>query len=235
MARSDDASDRPPVLETDALTYRLGDRTVLDAVSVAVADGETLAVVGPSGAGKSTLLRLLVRLDEPDAGTVRFEGRDYRTLDPRTLRERVGLVPQQSALVDGTVRENITLGPRLRDEPVDDAAAERLLVRLGLSGTMERDVNALSGGEAQRVALARTLVNDPDVLLLDEPTASLDADTEATVETVLSDLVDEYSLTAVVVTHDIAQAARLASDALVFDGDGGVERESTARLAEVDE
>ncbi|GAA0307498.1 ABC transporter ATP-binding protein [Halarchaeum salinum] len=230
MGRTDDALDQPPTLETDELTYRIADRTVLDAVSVAVADGEMLAVVGPSGAGKSTFLRLLVRLDEPTAGTVRYGGCDYRTLDPQTLRKRVGLIPQQSALVEGTVRENVTLGPRLRDEPVDDAAAVRLLERLGLPGTMERDVSTLSGGEAQRVALARTLVNDPDVLLLDEPTASLDADTEATVESVLCDLAAERSLTVVAVTHDVEQAGRLATDALVFDGDGGVEREPTARL-----
>ncbi|WP_459193210.1 ABC transporter ATP-binding protein [Halosimplex sp. J119] len=219
-------------LETDGLTYRTADETVFEDVSVAVETGETVAVVGPSGVGKSTFLRLLVRLDEPIDGTVYYEGRDYREMDPQTLRKRVGLVPQHSALVDGTVRENVTLGPRLRGESVDKPDVTATLDQLGLPNTADRAVETLSGGEKQRVAIARTLLNEPEVLLLDEPTGSLDAETERTVEAFLGEISENRSLTCVVVTHDRRQAERLASRALVFSADG-VEATSIERLGEV--
>lgn len=199
-----------PKLETRELTRMAGGERLLDGVSVGVETGEVLGVVGPSGAGKSTLLRLLNRLDEPTEGTVLLDGTDYRTLAPRELRRRVGLVPQRPALREGTVAENVATGPRLRGESVDDAAVERLLDRLDLTGYGPRDATDLSGGEAQRVAVARTVLNDPEVLLLDEPTASLDSAAGERVEALLADLIAETGLTCVLVTHDPAQARRLA-------------------------
>jgi putative ABC transport system ATP-binding protein len=197
-------------LRADELRYTVGGETILDGVSIAVDAGETMAVVGPSGAGKSSFLRLLNRLDEPTGGTVYLDGTDYRRLDPRTLRKRVGLVPQQPALRDGTVGENVTIGPRLRGDSVTEERLAGLLGAVGLSGYADRDVGDLSGGEAQRVAIARTVANDPDVLLLDEPTASLDSEAEEDVERLLTDLLATGERTAVLVTHDERQAARLA-------------------------
>lgn len=211
----------PPKLETRELSREVGGSLLVDRVSLAVDAGDVLGIVGPSGAGKSSFLRLLNRLDEPTAGTVLLDGTDYREIPPRDLRRRVGFVPQKPALRPGTVRENVAVGPRLRGEPVDGAAVERLLARVGLADYGNRTVDDLSGGEAQRVAIARTVLNDPEVFLLDEPTASLDAASEARVEDLLTELVAESDATAVLVTHDRSQASRLATRAAVFE-DGRV-------------
>src|SRR5437763_2540784 len=161
-------------LETRHLSRTVVDRVLVRDISVQVQPGEVLAVVGPSGAGKSSFLRLLNRLDEPTGGTVLLNGLDYRTLPPRELRRRVGMVMQMAYLFPGTVTANIGFGPRQRGEILtgDDIAA--LLERVGLPGYQDRDVSTLSGGEAQRVSMARTLANAPDALLLDEPTSALD-------------------------------------------------------------
>lgn len=206
-----------PKLEAQSLSYSIGGETIVDDVSFAVAEREILAIIGPSGAGKSSLLRLLNRLDEPTEGTVYLDGRDYRDIDPEALRQRVGYVPQQPALRDGSVYENVTTGPRLRDESIDEAHVQRLLARVDLAGYESRDVTDLSGGEQQRVAIARSVFNRPDVLLLDEPTSSLDAEVEAQVETLLEELIAEFDLTCILVTHDRMQAKRLAERVAVLD------------------
>ena len=190
--------------------------------------GETLAIVGPSGSGKTSLLRLLNRLDEPTSGTVFLNGADYRQLAPRDLRRRVGMVTQRPYLFPGTVAENLRFGPRQRGEELADDQVDELLVGVGLVGYAARNVANLSGGEAQRVSFARTLANAPEMLLLDEPTSALDDDAKAEVEGLMQQIVRERCLSCVLVTHDTAQAARLAKRALVFEAgrivrDGPVE------------
>jgi len=204
-------ADVPAPLATRDLTRVVDGTPLVEDVTVEVEAGDVFVVFGPSGSGKSTLLRLLNRLDEPTRGTVLLDGTDYRTLPPRTVRRRVGLVPQQPALREATVAENVTWGPRLRDAPADPDRMADLLDRLGLAGFEERDADALSGGEAQRVAIARTLFNDPEIVLLDEPASSLDAAAADRVETLLADVMAAYSLTAVLVTHDAARARRLGT------------------------
>jgi len=208
-------------LRTEDLGLRTDGSWLVRGIDLAVATGETLAVVGPSGAGKSTLLRLLDRIEEPTEGTVYLDGTDYREIPPTELRARVGLVPQAAALRPGTVAENVGIAPRLRGEPVDEDRVADLLARVDLAGYGDRDVGDLSGGEAQRVAIARTVMVDPEVLLLDEPTASLDSAAEREVETLLGDLLDGER-TAVLVTHDERQADRLA-DRVARMADGTVE------------
>jgi len=203
--------DAPAPLATRDLTRVVDDTPLVEDVTVEVEAGDVFVVFGPSGSGKSTLLRLLNRLDEPTRGTVLLGGTDYRSLPPRTVRRRVGLVPQQPALRDATVAENVTWGPRLRDAPVDSDRMAELLDRLGLAGFEERDAADLSGGEAQRVAIARTLLNDPEIVMLDEPAASLDAAAADRVERLLADVMAAYSLTAVLVTHDADRARRLGT------------------------
>ena len=211
-------------LAAENLTFAVDGERLVGGVDLAVATGETLIIIGPSGAGKSTFLRLLCRLDEPTEGTVYFDGTDYRTIDPTVLRTRVGLVPQSPALREGTVRENVTIAPRLRDEPVDPGRVETLLGRVDLAGYADRPVADLSGGEAQRVAIARTLMIDPEALLLDEPTASLDPDAQAEIEGLLTDLLTTSDRTVLLVTHDQGQADRVA-DRVVRFVDGQVRAE----------
>ena len=200
-----------PPLATEHLTRIVDGESLVADVSIEVRAEEVFVVFGPSGSGKSSLLRLLNRLDEPTGGTVYLDGTDYRTIDPRTLRRRVGWVPQRPTLIEGTVAENVAWGPTLRDEPVDEERLHELLDRLGLSGFADRDADRLSGGEAQRVAIARTLFNDPDVVLLDEPASSLDAAAADRVESLLADVMAAYALTAVLVTHDADRARRLGT------------------------
>ena len=180
---------------------------MLRELSLALHDGAT-AVLGPSGSGKSTLLRLLNRLADPDAGWVRFRGEDVRELDPLELRRSAVLVPQLPAPVPGSVADNVRFGPGLlgrRAEP------ERFLAMAGLDGSFaERDASRLSVGEQQRVMLARALALEPEVLLLDEPTAALDDAAKQGVERTLAELAHRSGLSLVVVTHERAQAERLA-------------------------
>jgi putative ABC transport system ATP-binding protein len=202
-------------------------RSVLADVSVDLADGTT-ALVGPSGAGKSTLLRLLNRLAEPAAGVVRYRGRDVRDYDVLALRREVALVPQLPALLPTTVEENVGYGPALCGRGCDVPGA------LGLAGLdrafAERRAQQLSVGEQQRVMLARALALGPRVLLLDEPTAALDAQARDAVERTLLSLRTRLSAALIIVTHDLAQARRLA-DRLVILEDGQVRGQREALTA----
>ena len=217
-------SDASPPLTADGLTRVVDGQSLVQGISFTVDQGDVFVIFGPSGAGKSTLLRLLNRLDEPTRGTVYLDGTDYRTLPPRTVRRRVGLVPQQPTLTDSTVAENVSWGPRLRGESVDESTLRSLLDRLGLAGFADRNAADLSGGEAQRVAIARTLFNEPDIVLLDEPASSLDAAAAERVETLLADVMEALSLTAVLVTHDADRARRLGTCGLRLESGSVVRR-----------
>jgi putative ABC transport system ATP-binding protein len=209
--------DRHIVLRTDLLTRTIAGRNLVDQVSIEVCSGDVIAVVGPSGSGKSSFLRLLNRLDEPTSGTVYVEERDYRQIAPSELRRRVGMVTQRAFLFPGTVYQNLGFGPRQRGELLPESVAQGLLDRVGLPGYLERDVANLSGGEAQRVSIARALANTPTVLLLDEPTSALDEASKSGVEMLLREIIGERALTCVMVTHDVAQAARMATRVLVLE------------------
>jgi len=211
------------MLSAQQLRRLVDGEAIVDTVDFEAEPGDVFVIFGPSGAGKSSLLRLLNRLAEPSSGTVRVRGQDYRDIPPQRLRKQVGMVPQQPTLIDGTVAENVSWGPRLRGEPVDRERVNDLLDRLGLSGFANREAGDLSGGEAQRVAIARTLYNEPDIVLLDEPASSLDADAARQVETLLSDVMRDLSITAILVTHDTERARRLGSRGIRME-DGRVAR-----------
>ena len=218
------------LLRAEGLSRCVPGKILVAGATFDVRAGETLAIVGPSGSGKSSLLRLLNRLDEPTSGTVFLNGADYRQLVPRDLRRRVGLVTQRPYLFPGTVAHNLRFGPRQRGEELPDDQVDELLSGVGLIGYAARNVANLSGGEAQRVSFARSLANAPAVLLLDEPTSALDDDAKAEVECLVQQIVRERGLTCVLVTHDTAQAARLAKRALLVEG-GRIVRDGP--LAEV--
>ena len=192
---------------------------MLRGLELQIGQGST-AILGPSGAGKSTLLRLLNRLADPQTGSVRFRGRDVRKLDPLELRRQACLVPQLPAPIPGSVAENVRLGPRLAGRDVDPVHPLELA---GLSREFaDRDAARLSVGEQQRLMLARALALDPEVLLLDEPTAALDEAARGGVERTLLELEAGTGVSLVVVTHDRAQAGRLAERVVELQ-DGRIE------------
>jgi putative ABC transport system ATP-binding protein len=215
------------LLRAEGLRRELAGKVIVREACLALRAGEVVAITGPSGAGKSSVLRLLNRLDEPTAGRVWLEDVDASAIPVRELRRRVGMVMQQANLFPGTVAENVSFGPSLRGVAMAGAELEELLATVGLAGYAGRDVAGLSGGEAQRVSLARTLANHPQVLLLDEPTSALDDAAKLVVEEALRAAMTRVQGGCVIVTHDAAQAARLAQRTLVMrDGvlkDGAME------------
>ena len=205
------------VLRAESLGRSVPGKLLVDGATFEVRKGETLAIVGPSGSGKSSLLRLMNRLDEPTSGTVYLDGVDYRQIAPRELRRRVGMVLQRPFLFAGSVADNLQFGPRQRGEELSPAAVEELLSGVGLASFAARDVSNLSGGEAQRVSFARALANSPEALLLDEPTSALDDAAKRDVETLIQKIGRERDIACILVTHDGAQAARLAERVLVLE------------------
>jgi putative ABC transport system ATP-binding protein len=182
------------------------ERLVIESVGVTV-------LSGPSGAGKSTLLRLCNRLDVPDEGRISYCGTNLDDLDPRTLRRRVGMVFQRPTLFPGTVADNL----RVARPAVTQEEMVAVLERVALSAVfVERTGDELSGGEAQRACLARTLLTEPEVLLLDEPTSSLDEDAAGHLERTVRLLVDA-GVAAIWVSHDRAQVQRMADHLVRLD------------------
>jgi ABC-type multidrug transport system fused ATPase/permease subunit len=194
-------------LHVEQLVVVLGDRTVLDGVSVDVRGGAVTALLAPSGSGKSTLLRALVRLVPIESGTVRLGGDDTGTLAPPELRRRVGLVAQTPVMLPGTVTANLAYGL----QQLSDADRDAALRAAGLDPTAfaDRDAQRLSGGERARIAIARALTRRPEVLLLDEPTAALDGETADHIGTTLRALAAD-GLAILVATHDRPWSARFA-------------------------
>lgn len=192
---------------------------VLHNLNFTIEKQDKVILFGPSGAGKSTLLFLLNRLNDPDKGIIYFNGKPIEAQPITELRKKVGLVLQAPNLFPGTVLDNIKYGPSLFGE-WDEREGKKLLDYVQLpSSYLDRDVEQLSGGEKQRVSLARTLANSPEVLLLDEPTSALDYRTAEEIEEVLEELIEEHRLTMLMITHNLNQARRLGNRGL-FLSDG---------------
>jgi putative ABC transport system ATP-binding protein len=205
------------LFRADHLSRAVPGKLLVADVTFAVHPAEILAIFGPSGSGKSSLLRLLNRLDEPTEGTVYLNEVDYRQIPPSELRRRVGMVTQRAYLFPGTVADNLRFGPRQRGQQLSDTKIDELLISVHLAGFAARDVANLSGGEAQRVSFARTLANEPETLLLDEPTSALDEEAKRELESVIQRIAQEQKIACILVTHDGAQAQRLADRALILE------------------
>jgi putative ABC transport system ATP-binding protein len=176
-----------------------------------IPDHGVTVVAGPSGSGKSTLLRLCNRLEVPSAGTVTYRGRDLAAADPLHLRREVGMVFQRPVPLPGTVADNLRAA---RPDASDDEVTA-MLRRVGLAGEAGRDARDLSGGEAQRMCLARTLLTGPSTVLFDEPTSALDPGASSSIESMALDLADR-GVPSVWVTHDLDQMRRLAHHLIVL-------------------
>ncbi|CAN4100158.1 unnamed protein product [Withania somnifera] len=170
-----------------------------------------MGIIGPSGSGKSTFLRALNRLWEPPNNTVFLDGADICDLDVLCLRRKVGMLFQLPVLFEGTVADNIRYGPKLKGKKLGDDEVYKLLTLADLdSSFFSKSGGELSVGQAQRVALARTLANEPEVLLLDEPTSALDPISTQNIEDVLMKLKKDQKMTIVIVSHSIKQIQRIA-------------------------
>jgi putative ABC transport system ATP-binding protein len=192
----------------DVTVLRDGVR-IVDRASVSVAPASVLTIQGASGSGKSTLLRAIATLIPMSEGALSFEGRDVHAVGLMEYRRRVAYVPQLPAMFEGSVAENVRTGPRFRGVALSDGEVAALLSRVGLSAEIaERAASELSGGERLRVALARALANDPRVLLLDEPTASLDPDAASVILELVLELA-KGGTAILAVTHSTEHAARL--------------------------
>jgi tungstate transport system ATP-binding protein len=204
----------------DLLIQRNG-RNVLEVDSLEIAHGETLTIVGPNGAGKSTLLLVLAHLLKPARGNIQFAGKSLKQWNELEYRRKISFVFQAPLLMDMTVEQNVALGLRFRGVSKETIREQvsRWIKQLGIEPLSKRQAGQLSGGEAQRVSLARAFVLEPELLLLDEPFAALDPPTRAKLLEDLSALLSEDHRTAVFVTHNLDEAAKLSDHmAVIVDG-----------------
>lgn len=208
-----------PRVTLAGLTKRLSASFRLTVETLELATGETLALVGPTGSGKSTLIRLLAGLEPADEGTITVDGASWRHgTAPQAVQRRIAWVPQTPLLLRGSVRYNVAYGRRIRNLS-DDGSVERLLERFELTRLADQSAQTLSGGQVQLTALARALACEPDVLLVDEPTAALDPARVAIVERALAAYSDLRQPVVVWATHNLFQARRTAQRVcLLLDG-----------------
>lgn len=183
---------------------------LLKGISVEISGGLVYCIIGPSGSGKSTFLRAINRLWEPPADTIFLDGEDIVKMDVLTVRRRIGMLFQTPMLFDGTVADNVRYGPNLQGKTLIDSEVEGYLEQADLDASfVHKPVVGLSVGQAQRVALARTLANKPDVLLLDEPTSALDPISTHHIEQSVLEL-KRSGLTVIMVSHSLEQVKRIA-------------------------
>ena len=222
----------PPAVAVERLQKSFGSQKVLNGISLKVSRGETLAVLGRSGTGKSVLLKLIIGLQKPDSGSVRIHGQDLAGLALDQLgeiRKKMGFLFQQAALYDSlTVEQNVAFPLQhhrkqmSRSEQSD--RVKELLAEVGMEGNLDKMPSDLSGGMQKRVGLARALALEPDILLLDEPTAGLDPISSTEIDDLVLKLQDEYHMASIVVTHDLHSAKAIADRlALLNKGDVVIE------------
>jgi thiamine transport system ATP-binding protein len=205
------------MLEVNDLTVQFGDTVAVDRADLTVADGERVAVLGPSGSGKSTLLRAIAGLEAPESGTVSWDGEDLDGVPPH--RRRFGYMFQGYVLFPHlSVGDNVAFGLRMEDWPADEVTTRvhEVLEWVGMDGFGGRGVDRLSGGEQQRVALARTLAPRPRLIMLDEPLGALDRTLRGRLLTEMTNLLERAGTTTVYVTHDHDEAAAIADRVAVM-------------------
>ena len=213
------------MIEARNIVKRYGDLEVLRGVDLDIAQGEIVSIVGPSGAGKTTLLQIIGTLDSPQQGEVRYEGKNVLTLKDRELahfrNRNIGFVYQfHQLLPEFTMLENVAIPALLGGDPRENAytRARQLLERMHLADRLDHKPSQLSGGECQRVAVARALINSPKVILADEPSGSLDSQNKQELHQLFFELRDELGQTFIIVTHDEGLAAQADRTLHMSDG-----------------
>ena len=230
-------SANAPIVTAHDLRVRFGDREILHGLTFEVRQNETLVVIGGSGSGKSTLLRTLVGLEKPSSGQVRIKGTDIGTAPPRVMddiRKKIGLAFQGGALIGSlSVGENIAL-PLLEHTTLAPSTIEVMvrikLEQVGLSGIEHYHPSQLSGGMKKRAAFARAMALDPEILFFDEPSAGLDPITAAGIDDLILNLKKAYSLSMVVVTHELASAFLIADRIVLIDNMKGFGHKETLEI-----
>jgi len=202
------------LIQVAGITHRYNDQAVLQNINLTVDRGAVFALIGPTGAGKTTLLRIMNLLEVPGAGEIYFDGKCVPRSGKQRLeiRRRMSFIHQKPQVFNLSVYDNVACGLRWRGEKRNRTAekVDHILEMVGLEGYENRNARTLSGGEAQRVALARSLVLEPDVLLLDEPTANLDPVSTAKIEQLISYIARQHNITMIMATHDMPQGQQLA-------------------------
>jgi phospholipid/cholesterol/gamma-HCH transport system ATP-binding protein len=223
-----------PAIAGNDLHKSFGNQKVLNGISLTVNRGETLAVLGRSGTGKSVLLRLLIGLEKPDSGSIRIHGQDITGLgldQLASIRMKMGFLFQQAALYDSlTVAQNVAFPLQHHRQSMSKSElndrVSQLLAEVGLEGSVEKMPSDISGGMQKRVGLARALALEPDILLLDEPTAGLDPISSGEIDDLVLRLQAEHHMASIVVTHDLHSAKAIA-DRLALLSEGNVVIEGT--------
>jgi tungstate transport system ATP-binding protein len=219
-------------IRAQGLGRATGKRTILEGLNLEFSPGAVSAILGPNGAGKTTLLRLLGLLERPGRGEIFYDGRKLGSM-PRAertgLRRRIGFVFQSPLLLAGSVLANLRFGPRLRGLDISDGAIGRVLEKNGLAGKEGQEARLLSGGEKQRLQLARVMLLDPDLYLLDEPTANLDPLSVKNIEATIARLARD-GRTVILATHNLTQARLLAGKIVFLKGGRLVQSGSAAEV-----
>jgi phospholipid/cholesterol/gamma-HCH transport system ATP-binding protein len=215
----------PPAVAVENVRKAFGNRTILNGISLSVSRGETLAVLGRSGTGKSVLLRLIIGLETPNSGSIRIQGQDTADLaidQMGEIRKKIGFLFQHAALYDSlTVAENVgfPLGHHRREmsRSQQSERIRHLLAEVGMENDLEKMPSDISGGMQKRVGLARALALEPDILLLDEPTAGLDPISSGEINDLILKLQREHQMASIVVTHDLHSAKIIANRLSILD------------------
>lgn len=199
--------DYKPAIHFNDVSYSIEENQILRGITGSFPEGKITTLVGPSGAGKTTLLKLCNGLLSPQSGEIFIKGKEIGSFEPVDLRRKVGMALQSAPMIGGTVYENLTLPMELSGDKLGKEEAENLLQDVGLDAKfLERKITDLSGGQRQKVSIARTLVNKPEILLLDEITSSLDRTSLKEVEELIALINRKFGTTIIWITHNLQQA-----------------------------
>lgn len=197
-------------IKLEHINFSVDSNQILKDITTNFHSGKITALIGPSGAGKTTLLKLINGLRSPDSGNIYIGEKEIQSFDLIKLKQQIGMALQSAPMIQGTVYDNLNLPRSIFGDTLDKQKAMELLDQVNLETTeLSTDVKSLSGGQRQRLSIARTLVNQPEVLLLDEITSSLDPRSVKEVEALIRKICDQFGVTIIWITHDVEQAKRI--------------------------